>query len=80
MRLALCQTRAMDELGTFLTQLPRPIGPIVTGLLPIAAIVGFVGAFWAQHQGRTALMLVALGIGVLSLVGAVAFLSVASTL
>ena len=39
----------MDELGTFLTQLPKPIGPIVTGLLPVAAIVGFVAAFWGLN-------------------------------
>jgi hypothetical protein len=68
----------MDELGTFLTQLPRPIGPIVTGLLPVAVIAGFTVAFWAQHRRRTGLTILSVAVGVLSLVSAVAFLSVAS--
>ena len=51
----------MDELGTFLTQLPRPIGPIVTGLLPLAAIAGFAAAFWAQHRRRTGLTIISSG-------------------
>ena len=61
----LCQTREVDELGTFLTQLPRPIGPIVTGLLPVAAIVGFGAAFWAQHRRRTGLTIMSLAVAVL---------------
>lgn len=68
----------MDEVGTFLIELPRPIGPIVTGLLPVAAICGFVTASWAQYKRRTALMVVALAVAVLSLFGAIAFISVAS--
>ena len=68
----------MDELGTFLTQLPRPIGPIVTGLLPVAAIAGFAAAFWAQHRRRTGLTIISVAVAVVCLVCAVAFLSVAS--
>jgi hypothetical protein len=68
----------MDEVGRFLFELPRPIGPIVTGLLPVAAIGGFVAVFWAQHKRRTALMVVALAVAVLSLLGAIAFISAAS--
>jgi hypothetical protein len=68
----------VDELGTFLTQLPRPIGPIVTGLLPVVSIAGFAAAFLAQHRRRTGLTIISVAVAVLSLVGAVAFLSVAS--
>jgi hypothetical protein len=68
----------MDEVGTLLTQLPMPIGPIVTGLLPVAAIAGFSAAFWAQYKRRTALMVVALAVAVLSLLGSIAFISAAS--
>lgn len=68
----------MDEVGRFLIQLHMPIGAIVTGLLPVAAIAGFVAAFWAQYKRRTALMVVALAVAVLSLLGSIAFISVAA--
>ena len=68
----------MDEVGRLLMQLPMPIGPIVTGLLPGATIGGFVIAFWAQYKRRTKLMIVALVVAVLSLLGAIAFISAAS--
>ena len=69
----------MDEVGRFLTRLPMPIGPIVTGLLPVVAIAGFVAAFWAQYKRRTKSMIIALAVAVLSLLGAIAFISAAST-
>ena len=64
----------MDALGEFLTGLPMPLGPIVTGLLPFVAIGGFVLAIWASRRHRRVVVIVGLAIGLASLMATVAFL------
>lgn len=70
--------RRVNPLGEFLTQLPMPLGPIVTGLLPFMAIGGFVIAVWAYRKGRRVVAVVGAVMGVLSLIAVAAFLTAAS--
>jgi hypothetical protein len=69
----------VDALGDFLTQLPMPLGPIVTGLLPFFAIVGFVVVAWAYRKGRRVVVAVGAVIGALSLIAMAAFLTATTT-
>ena len=63
----------MDLLGEFLAHLPMPLGLIVTGLLPFAAIGGFVIAVWAYRHGRRVVVLVGAVIAALSVMAMAAF-------
>ena len=69
----------MDPLGDFLTKLPMPLGPIVTGMLPFFAIGGFVVAAWAYRKGRRIVVVVGAVIGALSLIAMAAFLTATTT-
>ena len=64
----------LDAIGDWLTGLPLPLGPIVTGLLPFGLIIGAAGAVWARRKGRRALAIVAALFAVVCGIGMVAFL------
>jgi hypothetical protein len=68
----------LTELGRSLADLPMPLGPMVTGLLPVVAIGCFLGAVYAYRRGRSALAIAILVVGIGALIGAVAFLAYAS--
>ena len=63
----------MTELGRFLADLPMPLGPIVTGLLPVVAIVCLLAAAYAYRRSRRATAVVLAVVGVAAAVGAIAF-------
>lgn len=64
----------MDAIRDFLTDLPMPFGPIVTGLLPIIAVAGLVLAAWGYRKGRRLAAAVGVLIGLVGLTGMAAFL------
>jgi peptidoglycan/LPS O-acetylase OafA/YrhL len=65
-------------LGEFLGELPMPLGPIVTGLLPPIAIGSLLGALYAFRKSRRLAASALVVIGFAATICAVAFYGYAS--
>jgi hypothetical protein len=63
----------VTELGRSLADLPMPLGPIVTGMLPVVAIACLLGAAYAYWRSRRVTAIVLAVVGVAAAVGAAAF-------
>jgi hypothetical protein len=63
----------MTSLGESLASLPLPIGPIVTGLLPVIAIVAVLAAAYLYRKGRRVASVVLMVVGLGALTGAISF-------
>jgi hypothetical protein len=59
--------------GELLAGLPMPLGPIVTALLPVAAIGCLVTAVYAARRDRRAASAALAIVGIAALIGAVSF-------
>ena len=59
--------------------LPAPIGPLVTGLLPVLAGAATATAVWAGRRERWVIAAMAAGVAVLALAVVIAFFGYATS-